>query len=225
MSQAVLFIIFVVFLSLASIIVIYPIHRQYDRVQILSFIVLIVGTVSGYWQWGAFTKWADYLKQQEISQHAQTVMKSLKSPQQLIDKLKQHLQKKPNSAQGWFLLGRLYASQNQWQLANQSFFKAHTLKPENEQYAVNYAQSIWQTHHQTFTDDVRALFRVILEKNPMQPDALSMLAMDAYQQHDYQKAIDYWSSLLELIPHDSSESKMIRKAIVKARKALLGHGD
>jgi cytochrome c-type biogenesis protein CcmH/NrfG len=47
-----------------------------------------------------------------------------------------------------------------------------------------------------------------------------MLAMDAYQQHEYQKAIDYWSSLLILLPQNSSESKAIRKAISKAHNML-----
>ena len=147
-------------------------------------------------------------------------MKSLKTPQELIDKLKAHLQQKPDSARGWYLLGRLYAGQNQWKSAYKVFFKAHELEPDNEQITVNYAQSIWQTHHRIFTSDVRQLFQSILKKNPNQPDALSMLAMDAYQHHEYQRAIDYWSLLLALLPQDSSESKAIRKAIFKAHEMI-----
>lgn len=220
MSQVALFMVFFVFLILAGIIVIYPVNRHYNRVQFLIFIGLVAGAALGYWQWGSRLKWLDYLNQQEMHQRAQKVMKSLKSPQELIDKLKHHLQQKPESARGWYLLGRLYASQNQWTSAYQAFLKAHTLKPDNEQITVNYAQSIWQTHQQTFTQEVRQLFQAILNKNPNQPDALSMLAIDAYQQHNYKKAIDYWSSLLLLLPQDSSESKVIRKAINKAQKMI-----
>ncbi len=220
MNETWLFVLLFTLLVLAVIIAIYPLSRQYSRVQLAIVIVLLTGSALGYWQWGSWAKWGDYLHQQETNRRAQAVMKSLKSPQELIDKLKAHLQQKPDSARGWYLLGRLYASENQWKSASKVFFKAHELEPDNEQITVNYAQSIWQTHHQIFTPDVRQLFQSMLKKNPKQPDALSMLAMDAYQQHEYQRAIDYWSSLLVLLPQDSSESKAIRKAISKARNMI-----
>ena len=220
MNETWLFVILFTLLVLATTIAIYPFNRQHYRSQSAIVIVLIAGSTLGYWQWGSQTKWVDYLHQQQTNRRAQALMKSLKSPQELVDKLKAHLQQKPDSARGWYLLGRLYTTQNQSTSAFKAFFKAHELEPENEQITINYAQSIWQTHHQAFTPDVRQLFQFILKKNPTQPDALSMLAMDAYQQHEYQKAIDYWSSLLILLPLDSSESKAIRKAISKARNMI-----
>lgn len=218
MSETGLWVILLSFLILGVMIAIYPLSRQHYRVQLVIVMTIIAGSVLGYWQWGSHQQWLDYLHQEEAHRRVQTVMASLKSPQALIDKLKSHLQQKPDSARGWYLLGRLYLSQNQSTLAYQAFLKAHEREPENEQITVNYAQSMWQMHHQIFTPEVRHLFQSILKGNPNQPDALSMLAMDAYQQHDYQKAIEYWSSLLALLPQHSSESKVVRKAIAEARK-------
>lgn len=204
----------------AGMIIFFPFNRQHYQTQLVVFILLIAGSSFGYWQWGSQQKWVDFLKQQDMQQRAQAVMASLSGPQELIDKLKNHLQYQPDSARGWYLLGRLYASQNQWNHAYQSFSKARKLDSEDEAITVNYAIGLWQTLHQKFTPDVRQLFQLILKKNPNQPDALSMLAMDAYQQHDYHQAIDYWSALLLLVPQDSSESKVIRKAILKSRHML-----
>ena len=74
---------------------------------------------------------------------------------------------------------------------------AYQLEPDNEQFTLNYVQNAWQMNQQKFTDTHRKLLAHVLEKNPNQPDALAMLAMDAYQQHDYQHAINYWQQLLE----------------------------
>lgn len=218
MSEMSLLVLCLMFLVVAVTIAIYPLSRQTYRAQLAIAFVLIAGSIGGYWQWGSRVKWVGYLHQQAIHQRAEAVMKSLKGPQELIDKLKHHLEKQPDSARGWFLLGRLYASQTQWTDAFNAFSKAHALEPDNLQTTVNYAQSLWQIKDQTFTPEVRQLFESILKNNPNQPDALSMLAIDAYQQHEYQQAIEYWSSLLRLLPKDSSEAMAIRKAIAKAQR-------
>lgn len=213
MNEMWLLVILFIVLALAIVIAISPFARQSYHMQLAVAIVLIVGSTWGYWQWGSWPKWVGYLQQQETNRRAEAVLKSIKSPQELVGKLKTQLQKQPDSARGWYLLGRLYGSQSQWSFAYEAFLKAYQLEPENEQITVNYAQSLWQTHDQSFTPEVRQLFQSILKKNPNQPDALSMLAIDAYQQHNYQKAVDYWSLLLPLLPRDSSEATVIRKAI------------
>ena len=60
----------------------------------------------------------------------------------------------------------------------------------------------------------------MLLKNPKQPDALAMLAMDAYQEKHYQIAINYWQQLLIITPPNSDAAKALRKAIAKAQAKL-----
>ncbi len=204
-------------LIVAIIVAVYPLKLQSRVLQWSTAISLIVGSMLGYWQWGAWKALQEYTHQQVVKEQVRSAMKSLKSTQELIDRLKQHLQKNPGSAQGWFILGRIYASQNQWTDALSAFHKAHQLAPENEKYTINYAQCLWQKNHQKFTPALRQLFQTLLTNNPKQPDALSMLAMDAFQSHDYQKSISYWTQLLVLVPKDSIESKTIRQAIAKAQ--------
>lgn len=47
---------------------------------------------------------------------------------QLITEIQAHLQIDPNSSKGWYLLGKLYASQNRIAEANAAFAKAEELK-------------------------------------------------------------------------------------------------
>ncbi len=173
-----------------------------------------------YWRWGAWPDWQKYIQQQAKQQQVQAMLRSVRNPQDLIAKLQARLEHQPDSARGWYLLGRLYASQDQWQQAHDAYAKAYRLKPHDEQITVNYAQSLWQLNHQAFDTEIRTLFQSILLKNVNQSDALAMLAMDAFVGHAYQQAIDYWQRLLKNSPPHSEEAQAIRKAIVKAQQKM-----
>ncbi|WP_229776955.1 tetratricopeptide repeat protein, partial [Alicyclobacillus cellulosilyticus] len=80
------------------------------------------------------------------------VLKSIKSPQELILKLKTRVDNNPLDPRGWYLLGRLYTTQEAWDDANQAFKTAYALNSDDIQIAVNYAQSQWQLNHHQFND-------------------------------------------------------------------------
>lgn len=202
-----------------SIVLIYPLRRQ---VMLSLFLVcfLFVFAFTGYYYWGGFAAWQQSIRQQKSNELAQKMLKSIKNPQELIDKLKAKLDDTPNSAKGWFLLGRLYSNQNDNSNALIAFAKAFQFKPENEEFATNYAHSLWLNNNQQFTPKIREIFNQLLIKNPKQADALSMLAMDAFVSHAYSDAISYWQRLLVLAPEQSEEARAIRKAIAKAQERL-----
>lgn len=204
---------------LASILIIYPLkHRLIASLVLIPVIFVVVFT--GYYYWGGFGKWQDYIQRQEKQEQAEAMLKSIKSPQELINKLQAKLDDTPKSAKGWYLLGRLYSSQNEKQKAVDAFAKAYRFNPNDEQYAVNYAHSLWQLHNRQFTEQVTEIFNNLLKTNPNQPDALAMLAMDAYTSHAYEDAVNYWQRLLKLAPSQSEEAKAIRKAIAKAEEQI-----
>lgn len=203
----------------ALVLVLYPLRKSAltSLIVVLSFIILVS---LSYWRWGAWPDWRQHLQEQAKQLQAQALLSSMKNPNDLVDTMKARLKENPDSAKGWYLLGRLYASQNQWLKAHDAFVKAHHLDPQDEAATVNYGQSLWQLNHQHFDKDIRKLFTDLLSNNPTQPDALAMLAMDAYTNHHYQEAINYWQQLLKLAPEQSEEAQMIRKAIAKAQQAL-----
>jgi cytochrome c-type biogenesis protein CcmH len=204
---------------LASTLIVYPLRRHF-MVSSLLIPLIFVLSFTGYYYWGGFGKWQDYIQRQHEKMQAETVLKSIKSPQELIEKLRAKLDDSPKSAKGWYLLGRLYTGQNEKQNAADAFAKAYQLNPNEEQYAVNYAHSLWQLHNRQFTGHITEIFTNLLKNNPNQPDALAMLAMDAYESHAYEDAISYWQRLLKLAPQQSDEAQAIRKAIAKAEERI-----
>lgn len=204
---------------LASILIIYPLKRFLTTGLLLVPIIFIVA-FTGYYNWGGFAKWQEYLQYQEKQKQADAMLRTIKSPQELIAKLRAKLDDSPKSAKGWYLLGRLYTSQNEQQKAVDAFAKAYRFDSQNEQYAVNYAHSLWLVHNRQFTNQVTEIFSNLLTNNPNQPDALAMLALDAYVRHAYEDAINYWQRLLKLSAQQSEEAQAIRKAIAKAEARI-----
>ncbi len=204
---------------LASALIIYPLRRNLFLSLVLIPIMFVL-MFGGYHFWGGFAPWQAYVKNTNSQEQARAMLKSIKTPQELIDKLRAKLDDSPESAKGWYLLGRLYSNQNDSNNAVTAFAKAHSLKPQDEQFTVNYAQSLWELNQRQFNAQIRDLFNTLLKNNPNQPDALAMLAMDAFMSQSYEDAINYWQRLLKIAPQQSEEADAIRKAIAKAQEKI-----
>ncbi len=186
-----------------------------------GLIGLIFTMVAGllYCHWGAFEAVSQFQKQLLLQKQAQAFLKTIHSKQELIDKLESRLKRNP-TARGWYLLGRLYMSEQQVTNAKGAFAKAYELAPHDEQITMNYIQSLWQSNERKFNRMIRRLLFSVLRQNENQPDALAMLAMDSYLRHADADAISYWQKLSSIVPMESEDAQAIRKAISKAEKRL-----
>ena len=196
----------------------YPLYRAMG-LKVLWILPLLASLlVGGYMYWGGWHDWASFEHKQRKLQEARAMLKHLKSPDLLIKTLEKTVKLKQHDAKAWFLLGKLYSNQAHWLKAKAAFAQAHRLNTQNEQYTVYYANALWQLNKQRFTPAILKLFQQLLDKNPNQPDALAMLAMSAYQTHDYKQAITYWRRLLRLVPPNSAEAQALINAISKAEQ-------
>jgi cytochrome c-type biogenesis protein CcmH/NrfG len=203
----------------ACIFLIYPLKVK-RLVSIALVPIILVLVASGYVVWGGFDQWQIYQQQLESQKQAKKMLRSIKSPDELITKLKQKLDNTPKSAKGWYLLGRLYVNQNDFTQATEAFAKAYKLAPDNEQYVVNYIHGLWKLNNQQFNSRILGLLKDLLDHSPNQPDALAMLAMNSFLSHDYEGAINYWQRLLKLTAPQSEEASAIHKAITKAQERI-----
>ncbi len=215
----------VVYLAVLLVLAVLIIVRALNKKDVLVVVLpLALGSfvIIFYAQWGGWSLWHHEQDKKAKSEQVQAILKQFKTPDVLIDKLKKKLHETPESARGWYLLGRLYASQHDWSAAHGAFQQAIELNPNQESYLTNDIYAQWMNHQQKFNPEIRKNLLSLLQKNSKQPDALAMLAMDAYQQKNYQQAIGYWQVLLTLVPANSEESGALRKAIAKAQRSL-GH--
>lgn len=219
MHEWLLLFFFLVLGLLALLLLIYPLRRS--KLLLVALIpVFIIAVSIAYWRWGSWIDWKKYRDQEANKQQIEAVLQTIKSPAELIARMKVRLHQEPKSSKGWYLLGRLYASQGLWSEARNAFSTALQFNPNDPLIIVNYAQSVLQLNQQQFNNSIRLLLVKLLQEDPEQPDALSMLAMDAFTSANYRQAIEYWQRLLKLASPQSEEAQMIRKAIAKAQRQL-----
>ncbi len=84
---------------------------------------------------------------------------------------------------------------------------------------MQYAEAIY-LEKQQITPLAQDLLNQILIQQPRHPTALNLLAIGAFQQGDYQQAIDYWQKLLQQQPADSKAAEVLQASIQEARNAL-----
>jgi cytochrome c-type biogenesis protein CcmH/NrfG len=190
------------------------------RLVLMLAPVLCVSLVLAYGVWGGFFEWHAFHLAEAKQKQAEAVVQSLGSTKAIIERFEAYLKKSPNDPKAWFLLGRVYVAESDWSHANQAFATAHRLAPADEEYTLHYVQSVWELNHQHFDEASRALLLGILKHHPEQPDALAMLALDAYKQHEDRLAVMYWERLLKLAPQGSEEASKLRQAIAKARMRI-----
>lgn len=142
---------------------------------------------------------------------------SIKDSQQLIKQLRDHLKQQPASAEGWFLLGKLYLSSQQYENAENSLKKAWQLKPNNHDYLLAYAKANFFNQHNHLTPAVEVALKSVLESITQPVDALNLLAVNAYQNKDYRQAVKYWQQALALVPPDSPDSRTLLDMISQAQ--------
>jgi len=206
-------------LIIALIFALYPL-RKYRLFLILFTPIIFLILIFAYLNFGSWFEYQKFIKQAKVISEVNSIFKSKNGQQDLIDRLKAKLKEDPNSAKGWYLLGRLYSSGARYDEAKKSYFKAYKLNPNDTKIIVNYALSLWELNQQKFNNEIRDLLQIAYKKNKKDPDVLAMLAMDSYLLQDYKKAISYWEKLLALLPPDSEEAMEIRKAIAKANKKI-----
>lgn len=162
-----------------------------------------------------------YLKLGSSSYLSQTILAAKKTQQtdaqfrkvsdQIIPRLKQHLEKNPDG-RGWFLLGRLYLSNQDFAAAETSLSKAYQLTPTPE-IALNYAEARYFNHGQTLDVQAKSLLLEVLKHDSGQADALNLLALDAYRNGNFGQAIRYWQQLLPQYAAESEAYKMLVQQI------------
>jgi cytochrome c-type biogenesis protein CcmH len=201
---------------LATGIACYPLKQSPRMLWMMTSVCGLVLAL-GYVAWGGFSAWHAFQQEEQKQREAEQVVRSFGSIDVLIERMKARVATTPKDAKAWFLLGRVYGSEGDWVHAHEALTLAHTLAPQTEEFTLHYAQSVWETHHQAFDDETRVLLVAVLKEHPNQPDALAMLAFDAYNRQLYQDAVMYWEHLLRLTPSTSEDADKLRQAIAKAR--------
>jgi len=184
---------------------------------------LVVLSISLYFLLGNSQGLQQYYLLKQHDKITQQLLDELQTPTAVIARLQQQLQKTPNSAEGWYLLGRLYFSMRQYHAATASFARAYGLKKQDDAIAIQYAEALFFANQKQVTSQIDQLLQQVLHHHANNESAINLLALIAYQQQHYQQAIHYWEQLLPLHSPRSEDGQALLGAIADAEQKLAQH--
>ena len=144
------------------------------------------------------------------------------SIEEAIAQLEDELDKRPQNAEGWYLLATTRMNMSQFAAAADAFRQSLThlpeAAPEFPMVMGQLAQALFFANQGEMTDEVINQVEATLRLDPNELTALGLLGIAAFEAEDYQAAIMHWEKALQTADGQSAES--LQTGIARARAQL-----
>lgn len=143
---------------------------------------------------------------------------------EFVSALQRKAQEDPDNASLWHMLGMSYLQMEATQQAEQALRRAYRIEPENVNYRLALAQLLIGMSEGKLERESEALLLGVLEKDSKNMQALAMLGMAEFFDRKYQRAVNYWETLLTLSKqYNSPQEKvdMLVRSIAAAKKRIV----
>lgn len=135
-----------------------------------------------------------------------------------VDRLAAELERDPDNAEGWRLLGRSRKTQERYAEARAALERAHALAPEDPDLMVEYAEAITlASATRRIEGEASTLIDRALAKDPDNQRGLWFLGIRHMQAGEPAQAAAAWEKLLPRV--DAATAEALRPQIAQARAA------
>ena len=144
------------------------------------------------------------------------------TPQKLeamAEQLAQRLEKEPNNAEGWVMLGRIQRALARYDQADAALQKALALE-RNDDIVVERAEVLAQKNNGSFKGEPWAIINGVLKADPQNGNALLLAGSAAFSEGRFKDALAFWEKVRGLLPASSPDLPALAEAIDKAREQL-----
>ena len=131
--------------------------------------------------------------------------------------IRTELQKDPQNFNNWMILGRLGMVQNNAEQASQAFAQALKLQPENMDVKLSYAEVLSRSADPADNRQAEDMLDEMVKGDANNVRLRGLMAFNAFNQQQYDKAISNWQKMLTLLPAGDSRIAMIQQGIAQAK--------
>ncbi len=194
---------------------------------VIFLVVFVLGTYLAVGNYGKVLHWQETAARlPELSSRMMADSDEPMSDEEmtsLILALRTQLQKTPNDAMGWLLLGRIALANRDMMTAEGAMAKAYQLLPNDPDVALGYAQSLLLTADESNAATARRLLNHLIKQDHANLQALSLFAFDAFERASYEEAKGAWLSMKLLLEPTDPRHLMLERSIAKV-DSLLNQG-
>lgn len=134
--------------------------------------------------------------------------------------LRQRLAAEPNDAVAWLVYARTMSALGQLEQSIDAYKKSLSIEPNRVGTLVSYAQLLLQTGDESFMPEAATMLRRVLEQQPSNQEALSLLGFVAFQRGDWQQAVTAWELMLQQIPESDERYEPVVAAVADAKQRM-----
>lgn len=134
--------------------------------------------------------------------------------------LRTALQHDSENINDWVMLGRASMANSDINTAIQAFARAYHLDPNNMQVRLGYAEVLTRSNDPLDNQQAATMLRAMVADDHTNIRVLSLLAFNAFEQGDYQRAIGAWQMMLKLLPTSDHRIDILKRSIEQAQAQL-----
>ncbi|MVW76222.1 c-type cytochrome biogenesis protein CcmI [Pseudomonas xionganensis] len=179
----------------------------------IPFAAALLMPVLGYFlymHWGAIDE----------LERARNFANQPQSIEEMTARLEANLESNPESAEGWYFLGRTYMAQDRAGDAAQAFERAIGIAGRAPELLGQWAQALYFAGNKQWSEQLQGLTEEVLQADPEEVTTLGLLGIAAYEEGRYQAAVDYWQRLVAVLPAGDPSRQAIEGGIARARQEL-----
>lgn len=144
--------------------------------------------------------------------------------EEMTSRLERVVEAQPESAEGWYFLGRTYMAQDRPADAARAYEQAVKRGGREPELLGQWAQALYFASQKKLTPEVKALTEEALKADPNEITSLGLLGIAGFEEGRYQDAIGYWERLIGQLPADDPSRGALQGGIDKARERLKASG-
>lgn len=183
------------------------------RLVPVVMVLVVIASVAWYHLEGAEGDLALYAVQQEVMSDPEA------SLPELIRRLETQAARQPENPKVWRALFPLYRDSGRVAEADAALTRLLELEGRQSWLLAELAQLRYFAAGRELTEDVQALVDETLAEAPGEPTVLGLLGIEAFEQQDYEAAIDHWRRAIAGM-QDPNSAEALRQGIRVAQQRL-----
>ncbi|MEO9334570.1 c-type cytochrome biogenesis protein CcmI [Ectopseudomonas guguanensis] len=185
------------------------------KIPLVSALLVPVLGVALYLHWGALD---------QVEQTRQLAAMQPQSIEEMTARLEQTVKQQPDSAEGWYFLGRTYMAQERAGDAAKAFERAVEIAGRAPELLGQWAQALYFAEGKQWNEQLQGLTDEALQADPQEVTSLGLLGIAAYESQRYADAVRYWERLVAVLPEQDPSRAAIAGGIERARQQM-GEGE
>nr|WP_024307737.1 c-type cytochrome biogenesis protein CcmI [Pseudomonas sp. P818] len=185
------------------------------KIPLVSALLVPVLGVALYLHWGALD---------QVEQTRQLAAMQPQSIEEMTARLEQTVKQQPDSAEGWYFLGRTYMAQERAGDAAKAFERAVEIAGRAPELLGQWAQALYFAEGKQWNEQLQGLTDEALKADPEEVTSLGLLGIAAYESQRYADAVRYWERLVAVLPEQDPSRAAITGGIERARQQM-GEGE